>query len=157
MSRYRWEPEEAQTIFHDAWLLARQHVLERKIGKISIAYLKEVARKIGANKYRRWTREPDFVRLEKANTDRLEHGWQEQYGIQVFEDPPETTQVLHALSLLEDHCQQLIQLRYVKELSHKEIARQLGTRTAGSCKSQLSRCVKYLKKCFHSIIKTDDL
>ncbi|TRX47247.1 sigma-70 family RNA polymerase sigma factor [Fulvivirga sp. M361] len=156
-SRYHWSKEDAQTIFNDAYLLSLEHLSQKRIKEITKYYLKSVAQKIGANLSRHHARKPRFVSLVNETIAILDHQLYLEYHIRAFEydETTQVSQARRAFCLLEDNCQQLINLKYVMEFSHKEIAQKLQI-TPDSCKTQLSRCLKYWKKWFHSLSTPDN-
>ncbi len=146
---YYWDKHEAQTIYHDACLLVLQQLKKGSLQEINKAYLLKTCKNIGANAYRKGLREKKqflayWIETSKAYLDTL----YKNYGVSVFE-PEEHLEVharkaLRAFSMLDEKCQQIIQLKYVNGHSHKAIANQsVHINTADSAKTTLNRCLKY--------------
>lgn len=153
-----WEKEEAQTLYHDACLIALEQLKKGRINSIAKGYLFKTCKNLGANSWRTLQRKKrryeQYCIEEKAS---FENTMQNKYGIAVFDDAEdehllESKKAIRAFSLLDQKCQKIITLKYVDGKSHHHIADNLShLNSVNSAKTTLSRCIKYWKKLFKDL------
>lgn len=155
---YYWDKHDAQTIYHDACLIVLQQLKRGTLQEVNKSYLRKVCKNLGANEYRKGLKEKKLFSAYWTETSRAYLDTiQKSYGMAVFESDEcleiHAKKALRAFSMLDDKCQQIIQLKYVKGHSHKIIA-DLSEyiSTADSAKTTLNRCLKYWRNLNDKIV-----
>jgi hypothetical protein len=155
--KYRWQKDEALSIFHDAWLLISDKIANNEINEFNKAYIYKTSTFIGANQYRRHINQ----KLKVENYLKEEHkkyneSMNDYCGVVVFDDEEEMTgsweKAIRSFSILDKNCQNYINLKYVDDLSHQEIVRNLkNINTIRASITTLNRCIKKWRELMQKI------
>lgn len=152
--RYRWKMEEADSLIHDTYLILEEKVLAGSVSSINYSYIKRTCLNLGANQYRhalvqegRYQKYLDQARDSYVESIREYSGIELQLLGESSAPPLRYKKALMAYEQLDEKSKQIIYLRHVKALSHKEIASELShIKNADSSKTLLNRGMKKWSK-----------
>lgn len=157
-NKLRWNHEEAYSIFHDAYLLVQEKILEGEIKQLNKLTVLQTCKYIGANKYRKAIKEKE--KLDKYYEEERMNFYSEYnnyLGIKIDEEEEGTDnniviKALRAFSLLKEQCQKLLVMKYLDGHSHQLIVQSVpGITNERSSITILSRCVKKWKEFFNKM------
>jgi len=155
--KYRWNKDEAFTIFHDAYLLIESKILNNEVDSFNKTYFLSTCKFLGANKYRKSIRQnlslTGFIKEEMKN---FNVNVQNYCDLQVFSEeeelPVDWQKALRSFSMLNKKCQDYIHLKYVESLTHEQILKKnFNISTVRASITTLNRCLNRWKELLEKI------
>lgn len=137
-------PEEAQDIASETFLRAWQYIQEGKSIKQLSAFLYSIARNLVIDHYRRKVLSLNAEEAETAGlfSDKVDHKVDLKNKIETNRD---FSSLLIAMKKMKEEYREIVQLKYLDELSVGEIAEILG-KTKGAVRVTLHRASKTLRE-----------
>lgn len=151
-NRLGWDEDEAYSIFHDAYLLLQDKIIEAECNSITKLTVYQTCKYIGANKYRKALREKEkFNYYCEEERTQIFNELNAAYGLKLGIDDEnfigKQKKALMAFSLLKEQCQKILVMKYVDGLNHEEIIEKMpGLSNARVSITTLSRCIKKWKE-----------